>query len=449
MPSPSSSINPLFNTFAHCLERLRSSLGALDVEALARRSGFLHRRPRKVPMADLAIAVVAAGAETLLSLERVAHWIGLAAHTSYSKQAFHKRLGPSIEPFLCELTTHLFGSFVAPLRCGGWLRPFKRVLLHDSTLQAVPEQFCEAFAGPANHRSKTQAALKIQCVSDLLQGRIVHLSLSGFRRNDQAAAADILKLVRAGDLILRDLGYFSLGVLARLNALGAFFVTRWRRDLMLRDPRSDKLINLAQRLQKEARFDAQVWVGRLRLPMRLVALAVPQEVANLRRHRARTNRDRRLKPDRQDLALMNWNIFLTNVDQTLWPAQVLAQVYRLRWRVESIFKTWKSHLGLRHLNCHSVDLLRLSALSKLLFCASVVGCCDALQARCTARRQISLLRMARSLAPCALLISAMLLHLTPEACLKKDLQCHLFYEVRSDRLNFYQRLRSANTQTLG
>jgi Transposase DDE domain len=449
MPSPTPAAKQLLNGFAHSLDRLRSALRRLDVEAIARRSGFLRRRPRKIPMVDLALALMAAGAESVLSLERVAHWIGLAAHTSYSKQAFHKRLGPQIEPFLAEVTAGLFQSALSPLRSGGWLAPFRRVLLHDSTTQALPPRLAPAFPGPANASAKTEAALKIQCVSDLLQGSVVHLSLSGFRRNDQSAAADILSLARPGDLILRDLGYFSLQVLAQLQALGAFFLTRWRRDLIVRDPRTGQVIPLAKRLRQEGCFDSVVWVGHLRLPLRLVALAVPQELANLRRHRARTNRDRRLKPSRQDLAMMSWNIFLTNVEQALWPAQVLAQVYRLRWRVELIFKTWKSHLGLRALNVRSADLLRLSALSKLLFCALMLQGCATLQALCSPHRQVSLLRVARALAPCSVILSAMLLGISPELCLLHDLQRHLFYEQRSDRMNFYQQLRSANRCTLG
>jgi hypothetical protein len=449
MPYQIPSAGQLLRSFQQSLERARATLLTLEVEAIARRSGFLRRRPRKISMGDLALALMAVGAESVLSLERVAHWIGLAAHTSYSKQAFHQRLGPEVEPFLAGLAAALFGSFLRPLQTGGWLAPFRRVLLHDSTTHSLPDRFARAFPGPRNARNKTTAALKIQCVADLLQGAVVHLSLSGFTRNDQAAAADILALARPGDLILRDLGYFSLEVLARLQSAGAFFLTRWRRDLTLRDAGTGQTFSLARRLRQQGRLDAVVWVGEQRRAMRLVALAVPEEVANQRRHRARTNRDRRLKPGSEARFLMGWNIFLTNVEQTLWPAAVLARVYGLRWRVELIFKTWKSHLGLCRLNCRSADLLRLSALSKLLFCALMVGCCASLEALCSHPRHVSLLRLARALAECPLTVCAMLLGISAEQCLQHDLQRHLFYETRTDRTNFYQQLRWANRYSLG
>jgi hypothetical protein len=445
MPSNIPSSQQLSRSFHQSLERLRATLLALDIQAMARRSGFLRRRPRKIPMADLALALVAAGSESILSLERVAHWIGLASKTSYSKQAFHKRLRPQVEPFLGQLAVSLFGSFLLPLRTEGWLAPFRRVLLHDSTAQALPDHLATLFAGARNGRRKAKATLKIQCVADLLQGSILHLSLSGFTRNDQAAAADILALVRPGDLILRDLGYFSLEVLARLKSAAAFFLTRWRRDLSLRDPRTGREFNLAHHLRQEGHFDGTVLVGEQRVAMRLVALAVPQEVANLRRHRSRTNRDRRLKPDKQSRFLMGWNIFLTNVKRTVWPASVLAKVYRLRWRVEIIFKAWKSHLGLRQLNCRTADLLRLSVLSKLLFCALLLGCCARLEALCSTGRQVSLLRLARLFGQFSLAIAASLLQTTPQACLQLSLRRYLFYDIRSDRTNFQQLLLCATT----
>ena len=367
------------------------------------------------------------------------------AKTSYSKQAFHKRLRPEIEPFLGQLAVALFGSFLLPLRTGGWLTPFKRVLLHDSTAQPLPDHLASIFAGARNGRNKAKATLKIQCVADLLQGAILQLSLSGFTRNDQAAAADILALVQPGDLILRDLGYFSLEVLARLESAAAFFLTRWRRDLTLHDARTGQTLNLARHLRRYGRFDKVVLVGEQRLAMRLVALAVPQEVANLRRHRARTNRDLRLNPSKQSRFLMGWNIFLTNVKATVWPASVLAKIYRLRWRVEIIFKAWKSYLGLRQLNCRTADLLRLSVLSKLLFCALLVGCCVRLEALCSTPCHVSLLRLARLFGQSSLALGAGLLQITAEGCFQLSLRRYLFYEIRPDRTNFHQYLLWANS----
>ena len=93
------------------LQSLRQHIqNGLDAEALARSSGFLRRCPRKIPMADFLLALVALAAESYLTLERVASIVALATQLSYSKQALHKRLTPAIERFLAQCATALFGQ---------------------------------------------------------------------------------------------------------------------------------------------------------------------------------------------------------------------------------------------------------------------------------------------------------------------------------------------------
>jgi hypothetical protein len=428
----------LSNVLVQPLLHLRSCLASLDVEALARRSGFLRRRPRKIPIADLLLAFCALGPESVLSLERIAAVIGLAAHCRYSKQALHQRLSKTMEHFLSAVALALFGQMSAPLGAQGCFAGFGRVLLHDSTVQSLPRRLAPFFPGSACQKSKNGAALKIQWVCDLLSGSLVQLSLSGFRRNDQAAAADILAVARKGDLILRDLGFFCLPVLAQLEGLGAFFLSRLRHGVVPRDPQTKKEIDLLKLLRQQGQFDGLVLLGEQLYPVRLVALPVPQEVADRRRALAKNNRDRRSVPQPQRLALMNWTIFITNAPSAVWPPRLIAKIYRLRWRIEIIFKSWKSHLRLRELNCRSADLVRLSVLLKLLYCLLTARCFDALAAATPAQRQVSLLRFSRALGHCSLLFTAIVLQTSPQRLLIHHLTQHVLYEQRSDRQNFSQ-----------
>jgi len=431
---------PLSNALVQPLLHLRSSLACLDVETLARRCGFLHRRPRKIPIADLVLAFCALAPASVLSLERIASVIALAAGCSYSKQAFHQRLCSSIEQFLAAVITALFGRLSAPLHSQGCFAAFGRVLLHDSTVQALPKHLAPFFPGSASQRLKKAAALKIQWVCDLLSGSVVQLSLSSFRRNDQAAAADILTVAQKGDLILRDLGYFSLPVLAELHQRGAFFLSRLRHGVGLRDPVTREPIDLLKILRREGRFDRWVLLGQEEVLARVVALAVPQEVADRRRALAKNNRDQRSAPEPRRLALMSWSLFVTNVRSTVWPPKLIARIYRLRWRIEIIFKSWKSYLRLQELNCRSADLVRLSVMLKLLYCVLTARCADRLGVLVAEERQVSLLRLSCILADCGLLLSAILLQIRPEEFLGHLLAHHAFYDRRSDRQNFLQQL---------
>jgi hypothetical protein len=409
----------------------------LDAEALARSSGFLRRCPRKIPMTDFLLALLALAAESFLTLERVASVIALAAQLSYSKQALHKRLTPAIERFLAQTASALFGQLPeARARLQGLLQPFRRVLLHDSTVETLPKHLAKVFPGSRNQRTRF-AALKIQFITDLLSAQVLHLSLSGFTRNDQAAAPDILEVAQPGDLIIRDLGYFVLRAFQWIMEIGAFFVSRCRSDVTLYDVRTGQALNLAAELRRCGSFDLSVRLGSQKLPVRLVAVPVPEALANERRRKARQNRDQRLHPTAQRLFLLGWNLLITNVPRSLWPAKVVAAIYRLRWRIEMIFKAWKSHLGLRQFHCRSAKVLRLSVMTKLLFCALVYRCCQSLELLCgCAAHHVSLQRLARIMVTCACWLEACLLGISPERLWEHSLGQHAFYEQRPDRKNF-------------
>lgn len=435
MHSPSHS---LFRFVEQNLAHLRSALLAVDCQGLARQSRFVRRLPRKIPIAKFLLALAGLAAESVLSLERIAAVIGLAAQTTYTKQALHKRLSPHLEVFLAQVGAALFGQVLAPLKDHGWFASFERVLLHDSTVQNLPQTLASAFPGPGNDRRPRYASLKIQFICDLLHSQVLHLSLSGFTRNDQSASPDILKVLQPGDLIIRDLGYFVLKVLEQISLAQAYFLSRYRHGVGLYDVRRGQPLDLAAQLRAHRCWDGEVLLGQEKVRLRLVAQPVPEAVVNQRRRKARNNRDRRLNPSAQHLFLLGWNIFVTNVPPSVWPAKVLQPVYRMRWRIEIIFKAWKSHLGLRQLNCRSANLLRLSVMTKLLFCIAVYRLCDAMELLGDQQRHLSLLRLARILGQCSCWFAATLLGVSLCQWVQWHLHRHAFYEPRKDRKNFYE-----------
>ncbi len=432
-----SSSNSLCQFVQQNLTHLRSALEAVDCQGLARQNGFLRRLPRKIPIPKFLLALAGLAAETVLSLERIAAVVALAAQTTYSKQALHKPLSPHLEQFLAQVAATLFGQLIAPLKDRGWFASFGRVLLQDSTVEDLPETLASAFPGPANGRKHRYASLKIQFICDLLHSQVLHLSLSGFTRNDQSASPDVVQLLRPGDLVIRDLGYFVLRVLEQISLAQAFFLSRYRHGVGLYDVQTGRALDLAAKLRAGQRWDGEVLLGQEKLRVRLVAQPVPEALANERRRKARNNRDRRLNPSAEHLFLLGWNIFVTNVPPSVWPAKALQPVYRVRWRIEIIFKAWKSHLGLRQLNCRTADLLRLSVMTKLLFCIAIYRLCDAMELLGDQQRHWSLLRLARILGQCSCWFAATILGVSLPQWVEWHLHHHAFYERRKDRKNFY------------
>lgn len=303
------------------------------------------------------------------SLRLIALTLSLLSSKSITKQAIAKKIDQQCIDFVRGAVFVLVQrlSKFHNLRQIEVFQSFRRVLIQDSTHLHLPKHLADSFPGSANQKSKKRATLKIQVVYDLLGECFPYFALSSFRRTDQAASADILSIAQPGDLVLRDLGYFSTLTFKKLLDQGVDFLSRLKHKVSIRDPQTLKPIDLLEILRRDGRFDRQVMLGAEHMvPLRLVALPVPEQVANERRRKAKTNRDKRLNPSKDHLELMAWNIFVTSVPSSIWSPETVQQVYRVRWRIEIIFKSWKSHFNLTKTTKGSPAQLEVFIWAKLL-----------------------------------------------------------------------------------
>ena len=96
-------------------------------------------------------------------------------------------------------------------------------------------------------------------------------------------------------------------------------------------------------LKKRGNLDLEVFVGeKEKLPVRLIALPVTEEITTERRRKAKTNRDKRCNTSKEHLYLFGWELFITNVDKEILKPADIAKLYFIRLRLEIIFKSWKS-----------------------------------------------------------------------------------------------------------
>ena len=68
--------------------------------------------------------------------------------------------------------------------------------------------------------------------------------------------------------------------------------------------------------------------------MRLIAVPLPQTLADERRRRARTDRDKRLNHSEDYYALLSWTLLLTNLPAASLPVEQMLALYALRWRID-------------------------------------------------------------------------------------------------------------------
>jgi len=255
------------------------ALEQLDVTAIARQTDFVLRELRKLDLAILVKAWLGLVGTGIPTLERILGGMTLLGHKPYSKQALSKHLRKTTDRFFVTVMMSLLWNDAHQVlqQCQRLVEG--RVLVHDSTSMALPDRFATDFPGCVNQSRRMLSQLKLQCVFDLDKLELAQFSLSGFTRNDQAAAADILAIAKGGDLVLRDLGYFSTGVFADFRERSIHFLSRYRHLVSLSDSLNHKPLNLPQLLKRNLCLDIQACLGPDHVPVRLVALPVPQTAA--------------------------------------------------------------------------------------------------------------------------------------------------------------------------
>lgn len=323
-----------------------------DILKLAMKTGFMKRKPKKIdPFEYLTIMCImsVAGSPSFNNIAaKHSNIYGLPA----SKQAFCKRTKKECVEFFKSILAQIIKTKLCEPRFGGMklLEKYNRVLIQDSTIIRLPSRLFEIFSGVKNAKTSVCNA-RIQGVFDLVSGTFVEFSIDPYYKNDLISAPQ-LELCK-DDLALRDRGYFTISELQRHIDVDAHCIYRFRTGTILIDPSTGKQIDIFKLLKKRKSLDMQVFLNnKSHTKVRIVAVPVDEAIAS--RRRAKAKKDvKGHNPSKNVLDLMGWTIFLTTIPKENASFQQIYKMYSLRWRIEIIFKAWKSHAGFA--KCHEVS----------------------------------------------------------------------------------------------
>ena len=257
--------------------------------------------------------------------------------------------------------------------CAEFLNSYQRVLVEDSSVIQLPSWLYEDFSGVSNG-SSTVCNCRIQATYDILNKVFIDFSIDPYSKNDLAAAPELE--LQPDDLVLRDRGYLTKSELQRHQDNQADFIYRHKAGNLYLDPLTEEPIDLLKLLRKNGSMDQTVLINNEeKTPVRIVATALDAETANLRRMKAKKESHSK-NPSRTTLALMSWSIFITSICPQKAGIKTLLTAYGLRWRIEIMFKAWKSHTKFTQL--HRVNktqlmiiltarLLRIVAFTNILY----------------------------------------------------------------------------------
>lgn len=330
-----------------------------EIRDLAWTTGFQKRAHRKIEALAFASLMLGESVNGTPSYNDLAARAEALGGDSVSKQGIWKRVNAGCVRFLQAILARaimgrLPGSLAAAYEsCGR----YKRVLIQDSTVVRLPLRLFAAFSGVANGSSSVCNA-RIQVVYDLVSAEFVSFSVDPYSKNDLKAAPELV--LREEDLVLRDRGYLCCEEIQRHVDRGADCIYRHKHKTAYIDPETGKPVDLVARLDRDGSMDMDVLLNnKERTPVRLVAAPVDEETANLRRMKLKKEAKGHA-PSAQLLHLMSWTIFITTIPRSTASFRDLLAIYGLRWRIESIFKAWKSNMSFASI--HDVSEKQLHAL---------------------------------------------------------------------------------------
>ena len=327
------------------------------IEKTARRTGFVKRTSKITGKVFLALVTFGLWSDTKTTLAQLAAKVTqLETPIQVSAEAIHQRMNKHAVVFVQDMIRQALAKVQAlDDVCDNHLFDFfRKVYLADSTGFGLPELLKNLFPGSGGSASK--AGAKIQLVWEYKRSIFAHFALTPWNIPDQKYVDHVVALAQKGCLFIFDLGYFKLKAFAHIASVHAYFLSRLNHKVNIYEGIASHLpaldfVNLLKATTAGI-IEKQIFIGtKERISCRLIAVRVPDQVVNQRRRAARkTAKKRGYTPSKSHLALLGWNLFITNVPCEIWSSETVVKVYPIRWQIELIFKSWKSCCHLAAIN---------------------------------------------------------------------------------------------------
>jgi Transposase DDE domain len=375
-----------------------------DIEAAARRTGFVKRVSKLTGKLFLALVTFGAWSDATTTLAQLAAKVTqLDEQVEISPEAIHQRMHQRAVAFLQDMIRQALAKVqsIEQVCDEGLFSAFTKVYLADSTGFGLPDSLHDLWPGSGGSAAK--AGAKIQAVWDYKNSVFGHFALTPWNIPDQKYIDHVVALAQKGVLFLFDLGYFKIQALARLATAGAYFLTRLNHQTTIYAPSAGGMhrVELTQMLQgaEGTLIERAIFIGAKELvPSRLVAVRMPESIVNERRRMAKKKAKKKgYMPSKAHLNLLAWNLFISNVPSTIWKAATVVKGYPIRWQIELIFKSWKSYLHLASIKTKKADTTLCYLYGRMLLIVLNYALCPHIRHHLWVKkkRELSVLKLVR------------------------------------------------------
>jgi hypothetical protein len=310
---------------------------------IAYKKGLIKRK-RLITPSDLLYAICVESTQGCASYNDLAISIDHNTNKSVSKQAVAKKIKHQFQEFMQEIVKIILrkkmntNQYIEVLRT---LR-YKRIIVQDSTIIKLPLALYKIFSGVSNGNSKSTNA-RIQVTYDLISEQFISFSIDTYSKNDIKSAPELQ--IWEGDLVLRDRGYLSASEINRHIDNKADCIYRYNFKTQLLDVNTLNPIDLTEMLQQNGNLDLEVRLNnKEKTIVRILSAPVTKEVADERRRKAKKESSTK-NHTKEFLKQLDWSIFIVTIPKDKADFNAILKLYSLRWRIEVIFKSWKSNMN--------------------------------------------------------------------------------------------------------
>jgi hypothetical protein len=317
------------------------------IDEIAHKHGFCKRKRKLTPRNFLETILLRAHQGNQESLMDHVYELRQNRNISVRKQSLQNKFSCQAVAFMRELLEHQL-KISNRLSDSSILNSFSKVYLQDSTRFGLPDQLKDDY--PCFGGSGAQAGAQIQFVYELRRQQVCQMEVYSAKRNDAHLSVNNHWLEKDA-LVLRDLGYFTSDGFKEIIAKQAYFISKAKpkTTFYTLDNQKIDLKNLLNRIKQHGLqyIEENLIMGfekQKKVPVRVIFSTVPDSVREQRLRNAQKNaRTRNWTVTKEYKLWAGINVFITNIPTEIMTPGDIPMVYRLRWQVELIFKTWKSH----------------------------------------------------------------------------------------------------------
>lgn len=351
---------------------IQTFFGEGVIKEIAKASGFLIRTAKILPYAFLIAVSFGTFGYGGKSQTGIASSLNTWFKIKVSAQAVSERLKEKKTVLFFQHILKKALSLQLQLACkndyANLFKSFKGVKLEDSTKIELNEYVRGKFKGNGGGASKS--SLKVNYCFDITNNSASHVDVVSGIKPDQSLASDIVKKMKKGELIIRDLGYFAFDAMLRFVEKGVFFLSRANKQTYFYlDQDDENPINLNEFLIKELKnasyIDCELYLGKvIRTKVRFIAEKVPEEV---KFQRAKRYKSERKKIATEDYVIWSgFSVFITNIPKEIWSPKIIIITYKIRWQIELFFKSIKSTLKIHVIEGEKENVVSCMIYAKLI-----------------------------------------------------------------------------------